>query len=107
MEERPVVPGEELDSAIWPVVKAKKAPSSRVGIWPGVLGKGKSEAHQRMSSSRDHGHPELHLEYAHVGREADDRTWPILMAISRRIDGRSPTLCRATVLSNDASSSSL
>ena len=109
MEERPEIPGrrertqreEELqrqvegDSAQGPVVKAKKsasAPSSEE--WDGhlaaghaeyprcpfcVAGKGKSEAHRRMEASRGHGQPELHLDFAYVGRELQDRASPILL----------------------------
>ena len=36
-------------------------------------------AHQRMEASRDQGHPELHLGYADMGREMEDRASPILV----------------------------
>ena len=32
-----------------------------------------------MEASRDHGHPKLHMDYAYVGREAEDRASPILV----------------------------
>ena len=44
-----------------------------------VSGKGKSEADRRMEASRDHGYPELHPDYATMGREAEDRASPILV----------------------------
>ena len=76
-----------------PVVKAKKAPSApSLGEWDGhlaavhakyrgwcpfcVAGKGKSEVHRRIEH---HGHPELHLDYAVMGRENEDRASPILV----------------------------
>ena len=86
----------EDDAAQGPVVKAKKAPSApSLDEWDGhlaaghaeyrgwcpfcVAGKGKSEAHRRIEASRDHGHPELHLDYAFMGRETEDRASPILV----------------------------
>ena len=44
-----------------------------------VAGKGKSEAYRRMEASRDHDHPELHLDYVSRCREAVDRASPILV----------------------------
>ena len=87
---------EEDDSAQGVVVRAKKAPSApSVDDGDGhlaaghaeyrgwcpfcVAGIGKSEAHRRMEASRDHGHPERHLDYAYMGREAEDRASPILV----------------------------
>ena len=68
----------EDDSAQGPVVRAKNADYR--GWCPFcVAGKGKSESHRRMEASRDHGHPELHLDYAYMGREAEDRASPILV----------------------------
>ena len=32
-----------------------------------------------MEASRDHGHPELHLDDAFMGRETEDRASPILV----------------------------
>ena len=32
-----------------------------------------------MEASRDHVHPELHLDYACMGREAEDRASPMLV----------------------------
>ena len=86
----------EDDSAQGPVVRAKKAPSApsmdewedhlaaghaEYGAWCPfcVACTGKSEAHRRMEASRDHGHPERHLDYAYMGREAGDRASPILV----------------------------
>ena len=86
----------ESDTAQGPVVKAKRAPSaSSLEVWDGHLEsghaeyrgwcpfpnacKGKSEAHRRMEAPRDHAHPELHLDYAYVGEEAEDRASPILV----------------------------
>ena len=77
------------DAAQGPVVKAKKAPSLPCLVeWDGnlaaghteyrgwcpfcVTGKGKSEAHRRMEVIRDHGHLELHLDYACVDGEMED-----------------------------------
>ena len=77
-------------------MKAKKAPSAPAldewdehlaarhdecrGWYPSyVAGKGKSEGHLRMEASRDHGHPELHLDYAFMVRETEDRASPILV----------------------------
>ena len=77
-------------------MKAKKAPSaSSLVEWDGhlaaghaeyrgwcpfcVVGKGKSVARRRIEASRDHGHPELHLDYALMGRETEDRASPILV----------------------------
>ena len=78
------------NAAQGPVVKAKKAPSDpSLDEWDGhlaaghagyrgwcpfcVAGKGKSEAHRRIEALRDHRHPELHLDYAFMGRETEDR----------------------------------
>ena len=75
----------EDDSAQGPVVRAKKAPSApSMDEWDGhlaaghaeyrgwcpfcVAGKGKSETHRRVEASRDHGHPELRLDYAFLVR---------------------------------------
>ena len=86
----------EGDAAQGPVVKGKKAPSApSLDEWDGhlaaghaeyrgwcpfcVAGKGKSEAHRRMGASRDHVHPELHLDHAFMGRETEDRESPILV----------------------------
>ena len=44
-----------------------------------VAGKGKSEAHTRIETSCHHGHPELHLVSANIGREAEDRASPMLV----------------------------
>ena len=93
--ERPVVPGgrqrterqeqlqRQVEGDTGPVVKAK------MGIWqpdmPSIEGGvrsvslAKSEAHRRMEASRDHGHPELHPDYAFLGRETEDRASPILV----------------------------
>ena len=77
-------------------MKAKKAPSlPSLDEWDGHLAarhaeylgwclfcvacKGKSEVHRRIGASRGHGHPELHLDYAYMGREAEDSTSPILV----------------------------
>ena len=38
-----------------------------------------NEAHRRIEASRDHGHPELHLDRAFMGRETEDRAAPILV----------------------------
>ena len=75
----------EDDSAQGPVVRAK-VPSSAPSMdeWDGhlaaghaeyrgwcpfcVADKGKSETHRRMEASRDHGHPELRLNYAYMVR---------------------------------------
>ena len=103
--------GEELqrqvegDSAQGPVVKAEKAPSApSLDEWYGhlaaghakcrgwcpfcVAGKGKSEAHRRMKASRDNWHPELHLDYAHVTRQAEDRAPPSWWTNYRKMVGR-------------------
>ena len=78
------------------VAKAKKVPSvPSLDEWDGhlaaghaeyrgwcpfcVADKGKSEAHRRIEASRDHGHPELHLDHAFMGRETEDRASPILV----------------------------
>ena len=75
----------EDDSAQGPVVRAKR-PSSAPSMdeWDGhlaaghaeyrgwcpfcVIGKGKSEIYRRMEVSRNHGHPELRLNYAYMVR---------------------------------------
>ena len=44
-----------------------------------MAGKGKSDAHRRIEASRGHGHPELHLDYAYMGREAEVRASPFLV----------------------------
>ena len=36
-------------------------------------------AKERVKASRDHGHRELHLDYAYMGREAEDRASPTLV----------------------------
>ena len=94
----------EGDAAQGPVVKAKEAPSApSLDEWDGhlaaghaenrgwcpfcVVGKGKSEAHRRIEASRDRGHPELHLDYAFMGRKTKDRASPILVASSQKIVG--------------------
>ena len=86
----------ESDTAQGPVVKAKRDPSApSLEEWDGHLEaghaeyrgwcpfpiacKGKSEAHRRMEASRDHGHLELHLDYACVNGAAEDRASPILV----------------------------
>ena len=86
----------EGGAAQGPVVKAKKAPlAPNLDKWDGhlaaghaeyrgwcpfcVAGKGKSEAPRRIEASRDHGNPELHLDYAFMGRETEDRASPILV----------------------------
>ena len=79
---RAIAASNQSDTAQGPAVKAKKAPSapslSGMGIWQldtsmmvsiCVAGIGKSEAHRRMEALRDQGHPELHLDYANMGRE--------------------------------------
>ena len=83
----------EGDAAQQPVVKAKKAPSApSLDEWDGhlaaghveyrgwcpfrVAGIGNSEAHRRIEASRDHGHPELHLDYVFMGGETEDRASP-------------------------------
>ena len=85
----------EDDSAQGPVVRAKAGPSAPSidegggqlaaghdeyrGWCPFcVAGKGKNEAHRRMEASRDHEHPELHLDSSYMGREAEDGASPIL-----------------------------
>ena len=40
---------------------------------------GKSEAHRRIEAPRDHGYAELHLDFACIGRETEDRASPILV----------------------------
>ena len=93
------------DSAHGPVVKTKRVPSAASSDeWAGHLAAGhaeyrggcpfcvagkKKEAHRQI-----HGHPERQLDYAWVGRAS-----PVMVANSRRIDGWSPTKCRARVLS--------
>ena len=86
----------EGDAAQGLVVKAKKAPSApSLDEWDGhlaaghaeyrgsypfcVAGKRKNEAHRRIEASRDHEHPELHLDYALMGRETEDRASPTLV----------------------------
>ena len=81
------------DAAQLPIVRAKNAPSApSLDEWDGqvaaghtehrgwcpfcVAGKRKNEA---TEASRDHGHPELHLGCANMGREMDDRASPILV----------------------------
>ena len=44
-----------------------------------VAGKGQIETHRWLEASRDRWHPELHLDYACAGREAEDRASPILV----------------------------
>ena len=55
-------------------------PSIEDGVHSVFAGKGKSEAHQQIVTSRDHGHQELHLHYAFMGRETEDRASPILVS---------------------------
>ena len=105
----------EDDSAQGPVVRAKR-PSSAPSMdeWDGhlaaghaeyrgwcpfcVAGKGKSETHRRMEASRDHGHPELRLDYAYMVRWFErpklerHQSW---LESSRRIVGCSLIPCRA------------
>ena len=52
-------------------------PSIEDGVPFCVVGKGKSEAHRRMEAPRDHVHPELHVDHANMGREAEDRASPL------------------------------
>ena len=104
----------EDDSAQGLVVRAKKAPSvPSMDEWDGhlaagraeyrvwcpfcVAAEGKSEAHRRMEASRDHGHPELHLDYAYIGREAEEIASPILAAKFLRVVGWSLIPYRARV----------
>ena len=54
-------------------------PSIEDGVRSALAGKGKSDAHRRIEASRDHGHPDFHLDYANEGREAQDRASPILV----------------------------
>ena len=44
-----------------------------------VVGKGNSETHRRMETSRDHGHLELQLDHAYMRREMEDRESSILV----------------------------
>ena len=105
----------EDDSAQGPVVRAER-PSSAPSMdeWDGhlaaghaeyrgwcpfcVAGKGKSETHRRMEASRDHGHPELRLDYAYMVRWFErskierHQSW---LESSRRIVGCSLIPCRA------------
>ena len=86
------------DAGQRPNVKAKKAPSApSLDEWNGHVAAGHAEyrgwcplcvAGKRIEASRDHGHLELHLDHAYVGRERQ-RTehrhfW---LASSRRIVG--------------------
>ena len=45
-------------------------PSIEDGVRSALAGKRKSDAHRRIEASRDHGHPDFHLDYANEGREA-------------------------------------
>ena len=105
----------EDDSAQGPVVRAER-PSSAPSMdeWDGhlaaahaeyrgwcpfyVAGKGKSETHRRMEASRDHGPPELRLDYAYTVRWFErpklerQQSW---LESSRRIVGCSVIPCRA------------
>ena len=53
-------------------------------------------------SSRDHGHPELHLHYAKMGRETEDRASPILVGKFPKV----PFSARAVEISGQVSAGS-
>ena len=86
----------EDDSAQGPPARVKKAPAApSLAEWEEhiaaghtqyrgwcpfcVAGKGKSEAHRKMEVDRDQGIPGLHIDYAYMGRELEDRASPILV----------------------------
>ena len=62
-------------------------PNIEDGVHSALSAKERSEAHRRIEAPETMGHPELHLNYAFMCRETEDRASPILWASSDKIVG--------------------